>query len=358
MTVTREMGTVLPDTSMTSPVYIDARKEPFVLSGFYAPYTRMPLDVAEKVSKDVYRISQMTPGCRVRFRTNSEFIAFHADIPYEEKYNSESLLVRSGFDIYFKENGKYMCRGILAPSEAEGKPYHEARWKYSGEMKDVVIFFPRNCHISNFYIGLQEGCTLDYPSEYKYKKPVLFYGSSIVHGCGSSRPSSSYPCLISRRLDCDFINLGFGGAAKGEIPMMEYIAEQDMSVFVYDYDHNAPSPEHLRDTHFRGYEIFRKKHPDTPVIMASKVDYHHSTTGEYLHSDVSENAVRRGIILESYNRALALGDKNVYFVDGREIYPEDKREECTFDGCHPSDVGYQLMADAFGGIIAGLLGAK
>ena len=135
---------------------------------------------------------------------------------------------------------------------------------------------------------------------------------------------------------------------------MEYIAGLDMSVFVYDYDHNAPTIEHLRNTHYEGYRIFRSKQPDTPIIMASRPDYwSRNYTLEYY--TVEETEKRRCLIEENYKRALAEGDKNIYFVDGSLMFPEAFRDDCTSDGCHPNDLGYHYMANAFEKILRNLL---
>lgn len=45
-----------------------------------------------------------------------------------------------------------------------------------------------------------------------------------------------------------------------------------MSLFVMDYDHNSPSPEHLAETHAPFFEIIRKAHPDVPVLFLSRPD--------------------------------------------------------------------------------------
>ena len=87
------------------------------------------------------------------------------------------------------------------------------------------------------------------PTPYVVEKPIVFYGSSITEGGCASRVTNAYPALLSKWLNADYINLGFSGSAKGEIPVAEFIAEQSMSAFVYDYDHNAPNPEHLAATH-------------------------------------------------------------------------------------------------------------
>ncbi len=357
MIVTREKGTELRDTTMKLPVYLNVKNEPFSLHGFSSPFRRVPEEVAEATSEGVASLAKATAGGRVRFRTTSDYIVVHADISDFAFGATNSLVTTSSFDIYMKENGKYNFRGVFIPSETRERGFIESRLRYGNDnMKDIVMDFPLCANVSEVYIGLREGSEVLPATPYKYTTPIVFYGSSIVHG-GGSRPSSPYSSVISRRFDTDFVNLGFGGNAKAEPALMEYIATLKMSIFVYDYDHNAPDPEFLEATHYAGYKIFREKQPKTPVIFASKPDYHSHmyTLGPMIPG---ENERRRQVIFESYRKALAEGDKNVYFVDGKKIFPEYCREDCTTDGCHPNDLGYHFMANAFGDVIGDLLEKK
>ena len=346
MKVTRELGRVLSDTTMSSPVYLDITKEPFKLHGFYEPFRRIPKEVAGATSEGVLRNSGCSAGCRVSFRTDSDFIVVHGDIDFRGTTVTMSEVALTGFDIYFKENGKFVFKGAFGPSQGEGKNYVESRLRFDGKMHDIFLNFPIDTHFDSVYIGLREGCDLELSDGYTHKKNVVFYGSSIVQGTGASRPGTIYTSMISRDLDTDFINLGFGGNAKAEPAIMEYISTLPMSVFVYDYDHNAPDSDFLKKTHYRGYEIFRKKQPDTPVIMVSKPDYH--SANKLFNSDICDNERRRRIIISDFERAVSNGDKNIAFVDGSKIYPERIRDDCTLDGCHPNDMGYRYMADAIG----------
>ena len=135
-------------------------------------------------------------------------------------------------------------------------------------------------------------------------------------------------------LDCDFVNLGFSGNAKGETEMAEYIAGLPMSVFVYDYDHNA-GPEHLQATHGRMFRIIRERQPQLPVIMISRPQ-------PYLNEE--ERAMRR-IIEETFQSALQAGDRNVYFIDGSSLLHRFGGDSGTVDRCHPNDLGFMCMAD-------------
>ena len=149
---------------------------------------------------------------------------------------------------------------------------------------------------------------------------------------------SCYPTILARRLDAPLVNLGFSGNGRGEPEMAQYISTLHMSAFVLDYDHNAYHPEHLMKTHEPFYQIVRKAHPDLPIIMMSKPDFENGS--------LQENIERRSIIRRTYDRAVAAGDRRVWFIDGQTLFGETDRDMCTVDGAHPTDLGFLRMADA------------
>lgn len=340
MKITHEMGVALPDTTITTgdPVFLDVRKPPFTLHGFCEPFRRVPADVAEKTSEKVVRIAPMGAGGRVRFKTDSDYIIVHAKLGYREMALLMSQLSCQSFDMYFYEDGEQKFAGVFVPSQGDDKDYIECRLRFDGKMHDVIINFPILSCVEELCVGLRLGSNIEAPSQYKHKTPIVFYGSSIVHGVGAGRPGMAYPLIISRLFDTDVLNLGFGAAAKAEDAIIDYMKTLDMSVFVYDYDHNAPSQEYLRQTHYKGYRRIRDARPDLPIIMASKPDYWASP---------ESNEVRRRIIISTYERAKSEGDTLVHFVDGKNMYDADMRNEFTSDNCHPNDAGYVAMARAF-----------
>ena len=209
-----------------------------------------------------------------------------------------------------------------------------------GVMRSYTINFPVHAVVESLEIGLSPDAKLDFARPYRDIKPVIFYGSSIVHGTAASRPGTIYPAIISRDLNLDFRNIGFSGMAKAEPVLGEWLATLPMSVFVYDYDHNSPDLDHLRATHYPFYEIIREKNPDVPVIMITRPDYWtYPTKQEHILQ-------RRDIIMESYLKARAAGDKNVYFIDGLSFFSTDHPYECSVDGVHPNDYGFFMMYKA------------
>ena len=123
--------------------------------------------------------------------------------------------------------------------------------------------------------------------------------------------------------------------------MAHYLASLKMSVFVCDYDHNAPTPEYLRGTHLRLYQIFREKQPDTPYLIISKPDFRSVTSQD-------QNIERREIIVDTYRYAIDQGDTNVYYIDGSSFFRGPYQEMATVDGCHPNEEGHRLLAEAIG----------
>ncbi|MBQ9358132.1 MAG: hypothetical protein IJT95_01165, partial [Abditibacteriota bacterium] len=199
--------------------------------------------------------------------------------------------------------------------------------------------------VKELYVGVQKGSTIKRAPDYKYEKPVVFYGSSITHGACASRNGCSYEALLSRSLDMNFLNLGFGGCALGEQAMAEYIAGLDMSVFVMDYDHNAPTEEHLRDTHYAFYRTVREKQPGVPIIMLSRPKPN-------LWPDEKE---RRDIIKSTWKRARDEGDKNVYFIDGSTLVDAYAGDAWSVDRVHPNDYGFVSMAKGIEKVLKPLL---
>lgn len=343
MKITKQMGIIPDNTTITTgdPVFLSATNAPFCLYGLCEPFRRVPKDVAKATSESVKNLAEVPSGARIRFRTDSDYIVMRGEVTDRiDMFGTMTSVATDGFDVFEMENGEYRFRGIMSPSQRDGKKYVESRIRLAAGMKDIMIHLPLFTALSDVYVALREGSELEAGSGYKYKTPVVFYGSSIVNGVGVSRPSSAYPAIISRKLDCDFINLGFSGAAKAEPAIIDYIKTLDMSVFVYDYDHNAPDADFLKSTHYAGYKRFRDACPDVPVIMASKPDYH--------FINVAENEKRRKIIEEDYLRALSEGDKNICFVDGSKMYDPRFGDEATSDGCHPNDLGAMYMATAIG----------
>lgn len=336
---------------MAGRIAYDVCREPFCVHGLVLPenendvFRRMPLEIAQSISGGITVLHEHTAGGRVRFATDSARIAICAEVSDYDTVPSFSLSGRVGMDLYEITDGTEKFRMHFQPS-VKTNARVEGEYKFSDtRMRDFTLYMPSYSSVKKLLVILDEGAMIKQGKEYKHTKPVVYYGSSITQGASSSRPGTAYPNIIARKLDTDYINLGFSANAKGEVNMAKYISTLDMSICVLDYDYNAPTAEHLRKTHYPFYEIIRNAQPDLPIIFVSKPNYHTGTP----KCSLAENEERRCIILESYNRARENGDKNIYFVDGKDVAGVFEADDnMTVDGCHPNDIGFLSMAKLIG----------
>ena len=312
---------------------------PFKVYGVFrenGKFRRMPEDVAKSVSEGVYALHSNTAGGRVRFVTDSPYIAIYAKMDGLGKMPHFTLTGSVGFDLYIDN---YYAKTFVPPLDIEDG-YESIFELEKKELREITINFPLYSNINELFIGLQDTAHISEAEPYKNAKPMVYYGSSITQGGCASRPGMSYQAIVSRALDYDYINLGFSGNAKAEDEIIEYIKNLDMSIFVYDYDHNAPSVEHLEKTHEKMFKAIREKNPLLPVIIMSRPK-HFLTDGE---------KIRRNIIETTYRNAVLSGDKYVYFIDG-EALTELCKDSGTVDNCHPTDFGFASMAKALTEVI-------
>lgn len=328
--------------------FYDPRQTPFQICGvFYenGKFRRMPESVAEATSPGVLRLHSQTAGGRIRFQTDSPYVAIHAKMSGIGRMSHFPMTGTAGFDLYAAWEGqpeRYM--GTYAPPLDIVDGYESIIRFNSVKMREITVNMPLYSGVDEVYIGLQEGTTVLPPKAYKPLKPIVYYGSSITQGGCASRPGNAYESVIARRLDADYVNLGFSGNAKGEQTIADYIAGLNMSVFVYDYDHNAPTPEHLQATHEKMFLTIRKAHPDIPVVMMSR-------PRAYLNA---EDQRRLEVITATYENAQNREDRNVYLLTGPELM-RDAGCDGTVDGTHPTDFGFASMARVLGDLLEKLV---
>ncbi len=308
-------------------------------------FVRMPRNVAEKVSIGVDYCNRLSAGGRIRFSTDSE--EFYLSVKYKELSNSanSSRTGSAGFSLIEETDGMNAYVGRLFPDCDENEKFERQIGLNGKKMRDYILHFPTYAQIENVTLGFEKNSTVKPGIKYKDVKPIVYYGSSITQWGCASRPDTAYTQLISKWNNVDYVNLGFSGSAKGEQEIVDYVCTLDASVFVLDYDHNAPTVEHLKSTHFNFYQAYRKAHPTTPIIFVSKPNY-----------DVDTNAeIRFNVIKETFDTAIKNGDDNVYIIHGKELFGDEDRECCFVDGCHPNDLGFYRMAKVFNKIIQPLL---
>lgn len=304
-------------------------------------FVRMPQDVAKTVSVGVEMLAKNTAGGRLRFATDSNEIIIDAEYDtLNVTFDNGSAIGNSAFVLLEELADGTFWTANVTRMKLSGTTNVSAVGLREG-LRNYILYFPNYNSIKSLKLSFKKGATVTNGKKYKDVKPILYYGSSITQGGCASRADASYQAIISKWNNVDFINLGFSGSGKAEKEMVEYISGLDCSLFVLDYDHNAPNAKYLKETHYPFYETFRKTHPDTPIIFVSKPDMEQGV----------EIEKRQKVIKSTYLKARRAGDKNVYFYNGKNFFNIKNREICTVDRCHPNTLGMYLMAKKLYGVM-------
>ena len=337
--------------------FYNIEESPFRIYGVFkenGKYRRMPERTAKVISEGVYGLHTHTAGGRVRFVTDSPYVAIHAKFGSIGRMPHFTLVGSAGFDMYTRENGREIYSGSFVPPYRMKDGFEgiiefkdDEYAKPERKRREITINLPTYTEVLDLYIGLDENALVEAPSPYIGEKPIVYYGHSITQGGCVSRPGYVYSAILSRRFHRDFINLGFSGSAKGETQMAEYLAGLDMELLVMDYDYNAPNPEFLRSTHEKMFRMIRAAQPDLPIILL--------TTTPKLHY-AGPHAERVDIVYSTYRNALAIGDQNVFFLNGSTVCDEsDGPVGATVEGSHLNDIGFRCLANALEDVIKPLI---
>jgi lysophospholipase L1-like esterase len=178
----------------------------------------------------------------------------------------------------------------------------------------------------------------------------LAYGDSIAEGWIASGPIGAWPAVAGRERALDVVNLGYAGAARGELVSAEQIATLDADVISISHGTNCwtriPFSVGMFRENTRAFlDIVRSGHPDTPVVVTSPV----------LRPDAEFTPNRLGASLRDLREAMesvaaeriADGDTRLSLVCGGDLLQPAHLP----DGIHPGDEGHRILATAFGGAV-------
>jgi len=184
----------------------------------------------------------------------------------------------------------------------------------------------------------------------------LCYGDSIAEGWKASEPARSWPAIAGRRHGLDVVNLGYAGAARGEIASAEEIAALAADLITIAHGTNCwtrtPHSPALFSEGLRAFlAVVRSGHPETPIVAVSPI----------LRADAEASRNRLGATLADLRRAfedtlqecIAAGDAMLWLVPGRELVASSQLP----DGIHPDDAGHEGLAAAIGPVIQAALDA-
>ena len=215
--------------------------------------------------------------------------------------------------------------------------------------KVVTVYLPNNHPVQISAIGLDPGSVIEEPKPFEIKLPIVCYGSSVLQGTGADHPSMTYPAILARKLNCDFVNLGFGGAGKAEPAVVELVNEIDALCYIFDLGKSYG--DQSNEPYARMLKAIRARHPHTPVVCITPI---YSTREANEPDYVAKSEALRALMREVTANQKSTGDNRIFVVEGLDLFNADDKDLFK-DPLHPNDEGNERIANRLEPILRKIL---
>ena len=316
-------------------------------------YRRLPVSPSHPLPEAVDGLANNTAGGQIRFQTDSSRLSVRVELRGPASMNHMPSTGQCGFDCYLGEpkQQRYLNTTKYDHTKTE---YECVLYDLPDSvMRNVTLNFPLYQGVNEVMVGLNEGAEILPPPPFEREGRVVVYGTSITQGGCACRPGMAYTNILSRRLNLEFINLGFSGSGRGEADVAQVVSQTPNPIcFVLDYEANSGGGESLRESFPRFIRILREAHPTVTILAVSRISYAGDAVNAGMLQAGRENGeFQQGVVEE----CRAAGDESIFYHDGKLLLG-DTFDECTVDGVHPNDLGFFRMAEGLAPVLAGLLG--
>ncbi len=171
-----------------------------------------------------------------------------------------------------------------------------------------MVYLPLYNGVESVEIGVTTNSICE-PAPVRTRKPIVFYGTSILQGGCASRPGMAYPAIVGRWLDWPTINLGFSGNAWSEPELAQLLAELDPQVYVLDPLPNMTEVK-VRERMEPFVKTLRAAHPKTPIVLVENVEYCDAPFAEGWRGYIKSNAALK----TAYENLKRSGVRNLQYV--------------------------------------------
>ena len=334
-------------TSSSNPV-IDGRGWH---QGLASPYDRFPASAEKDIRAAVWNLSRNSAGQYIGFKTNSSSVTVRYVVKGAQSMPHMPATGVSGVDLYAKdvEGNWRWAKGNY--SFGDTITYRFNSMLLSQAIETFRLYLPLYTSVQWMQIGVPEGKLFE-ALPISQEKPIVAYGTSIMHGACATRPGLAWTNILGRKLNSTIINLGFSGNGQLEPPVIDLINSIDAKLYILDCMPNLT----LRDQ-FPATEIekrirnsvasLQQKNPHIPIILAE-----HCCGVDGMNMDsvmASRYKAASEIAAEVYHKMKKEGVRDIYLLTAAAI---GFTTESTVDGTHPNDIGMMQYAEAYEKLIS------
>ena len=303
---------------------------------------RLPARLKSTFRPAVWSLARQPSGGRIRFRSDTKVLSLRLEYPSPPRMANMHAYGQTGVDLY--ADGAYWATAVGDQDAKRGMIYERVLLNLPDQPRverEITLYLPLYMPVKVLGIGVDTEAKITPDKPFAVAKPVVFYGTSITQGGCASRPGMSYEAILGRRLNIDFVNLGFSGNGLGEPEVASAVAEIDAACFVLDFGANHKTGEEMRKAYAPFLDTVRAKHPHTPIVVMTPL---YTTREERIPSLRLDWQQRREHISQVVRERIHAGDKQLLLVDGARLLGPNPGDGFV-DGGHPNDLGFQWMAD-------------
>lgn len=314
-------------------------------------YDRLPGHAQGRVPDDVWQLSRESSGMYHRFRTNASSIAARWTLGKEQlALPHMTAAAVSGLDLYGEDDrGRRRWVAMVPPS---GYPDSEGFFsqELDGQLRTYTVYLPLLNRLEQLEIGVPDGCVFE-PVARDTTPPVVYYGTSIVHGASAARTGMSLPALLGRRLDRPVIGLGISGRGRMEVEMAELVGEVEGAVYVVDCLPNM-EPDLVAARAVPFVRTLRAARPSTPILLVEDRTYTNAWVSpvRQQRNDGSRAALQKAFA------ELSVDDPLLHHLGHEGLLGDD--DEGTIDCSHPTDLGFFRMAEVIAPVLRQLIASS
>lgn len=301
-----------------------------------SPYDRLPARAEGVVRKAVWDLSRNSAGMMLRFSTTSGSLSVRYRLSGERIGMAHMPATGvSGCDLYGDDGKGWRWIDVTRPNKQDVQARLFAGVAVAP--RRFQLYLPLYNGIERLELAVDEGCKLE-PLPPRANKPILCYGTSILHGASASRPGMAWPAIVGRALDRQMLNFGFSGNGKMEAEVAQFLLELDPAAFVVDCLPNM-SPKEVAERTGPLLQQIRAKHAKTPILMIEDRTFANAWFHQQRQRD---HEARRAALREAVAAAQAAGMQGVHLLAGADLLGDDG--DGTTDGSHPNDLGMMRQA--------------
>lgn len=344
------------DIATNLPTWIDVRQFGVEGRGWTNTesfYDRLPAKAKGVVRKPVWDLSRNSAGMSVRFVTDATKIRARWALTDSWLYLANMTAIgKSGLDLYVRTTNGWHWLAV-------GQPTNQINEVTLVEnllpgKREYILYLPLYNGTKFVELNVPTNAVIEKapPWGAGERKPIVFYGTSILQGLSASRPGMVHAAILGRKFNYPTINLGFSGNGKMEPEMADLLAELDPSIYIIDC-----LPNMVADEIKARVEPFVKKlraaHPAVPIVLVED----RTLQGAFLTQGQLEwyHLKDRAELKAAFDRLKSTGDKNLYYIEGEHLFGDDG--EGSTDGSHPNDLGFTRQAEIFAKTLEPLLRA-